>query len=457
MVKLPLKVQISCSLAQMHARVADVFKQYSTPGAKSLTLAQFREMLQKMQVKAQCTDDDLRTLCAQGIDAHGNIAASFLLRSFTTWQLEAAPMIGDVDRQRQKVKALRASAAMAQEATKAERAARDEAKRLEAEHSDCSVEVKLGRALAGKQVATVMKEWDSNGDGEVSGGEFLQHVRKSGVVASKKEIYELFKAFDADGSNALEMKELGVFFAKMKAAAEEKNKAEKLVADEVELTVQALRRRSTLTQEALLAEMNAAAEEDKLDHRTEQLDIGARLGKLLLGKNLRGASTVMKTWDKDGTSSVDCDEFILNVRGLGLRATDDELQNLFKNFDADGSGSLELVELKECLCKLQIDATREAEAMEELSKNATALRRRATSLEDARKVGIKELDAMDDAKRVEQAQREREAAVARQQEELAKAAARQAAKASAEEEQRNFEAKIQARRASTGRRNSITA
>eukprot|EP00966_Prymnesium_polylepis_P175931 4072192-Prymnesium_polylepis.1 len=244
-----------------------------------------------MQVKAQCTDDDLRTLCAQGIDAHGNIAASFLLRSFTTWQLEAAPMIGDVDRQRQKVKALRASAAMAQEATKAERAARDEAKRLEAEHSDCSVEVKLGRALAGKQVATVMKEWDSNGDGEVSGGEFLQHVRKSGVVASKKEIYELFKAFDADGSNALEMKELGVFFAKMKAAAEEKNKAEKLVADEVELTVQALRRRSTLTQEALLAEMNAAAEEDKLDHRTEQLDIGARLGKLLLGKNLRGAST----------------------------------------------------------------------------------------------------------------------------------------------------------------------
>eukprot|EP00966_Prymnesium_polylepis_P035403 822345-Prymnesium_polylepis.1 len=64
---------------------------------------------------------------------------------------------------------------------------------------------------------------------------------------------------------------------------------------------------------------------------------------------------------------------------------------------------------------------------------------------------------MDDAKRVEQAQREREAAVARQQEELAKAAARQAAKASAEEEQRNFEAKIQARRASTGRRNSITA
>ena len=108
----------------------------------------------------------------------------------------------------------------------------------------------------------------------------------------------------------------------------------------------------------LQADIRATAEEERLEKRREQLQVGTRLGQLLLRKNLRGASTVMKAWDKDCNSVVDCDEFMMNVRGLGLKATDEELTRLFRSFDIDGSATMELSEMKQCLYKLQVRNSR---------------------------------------------------------------------------------------------------
>ena len=67
--------------------------------------------------------------------------------------------------------------------------------------------------LAGR-VLDLLREWDKDGDGEISRQEFHEAMIKMGLEAPKKDIDDLFSEWDSDGGGTLEFKELKEILAK---------------------------------------------------------------------------------------------------------------------------------------------------------------------------------------------------------------------------------------------------
>jgi hypothetical protein len=63
------------------------------------------------------------------------------------------------------------------------------------------------RKSAGK-VLDLFREWDTNGDGEVSREEFHDAMPHLGFNAAKEDVDALFSSWDPDGSGAIDFKEL---------------------------------------------------------------------------------------------------------------------------------------------------------------------------------------------------------------------------------------------------------
>ena len=74
------------------------------------------------------------------------------------------------------------------------------------------------RASSGK-VLDLFREWDSDGDGEISRKEFHAAMPALGLEVPKEAIDELFNAWDNDGGGALEFKELQKILRPPPAAA----------------------------------------------------------------------------------------------------------------------------------------------------------------------------------------------------------------------------------------------
>ena len=98
-------------------------------------------------------------------------------------------------------------------------------------------------------------------------------------------------------------------------------------------------------------------------------------------KNIKIGELVI-AWDKDRSGEVDSAEFATHVREMGLKATDRELQELFEMLDDDGSGSLDLEELKAALRKL-LSIAGSATQQKAADKVATAAVQKAKKLAEA--------------------------------------------------------------------------
>ena len=91
--------------------------------------------------------------------------------------------------------------------------------------SELSVSEQIANSLKenGSRVMDLFREWDTDGDGEVSRKEFHTAMTKLGLEVDKSEIDALFSAWDADGGGSLDFKELGkILRAPKKVGAKKK-------------------------------------------------------------------------------------------------------------------------------------------------------------------------------------------------------------------------------------------
>jgi hypothetical protein len=59
-----------------------------------------------------------------------------------------------------------------------------------------------------KKVMELFREWDEDGDGTITKGEFGRAMRQLGLQVTKAAIDKVFESFDPDGSGSIEFKEL---------------------------------------------------------------------------------------------------------------------------------------------------------------------------------------------------------------------------------------------------------
>jgi len=307
--------------------------------------------------------------------------------------------------------------------------------------------VRLGDVLKSiTNPAAVMRTWDTNGDGALSKIEFRQQVRKLGIGADYRETDALFDSLDTDGSGELELGELKGAVRRLQEAA---GVAARTAADEtarLEESVARLRLKSEHAQTVLSTIEAAEREEERLVAlKGAKQPLVVQLGEMLRGKNVKPVE-LLRSWDANSDGLISKGEFATSIRKHGLQAEPGEVEQVFGQLDEDGSGYIDLTELKAVLRKLA-DAMREATAeLRAAEQKAAALRAKSAQSE-------RQLMAMEraDAEAASRAAGEAADAAAREAEEerqrIDQAAARRATqKAKAEQEKQAFDAKVARKR-----------
>ena len=139
-------------------------------------------------------------------------------------------------------------------------------------------------------------------------------------------------------------------------------------------------------QERMTQAREAAAAMAAVEHANESLNLNqsveSRLGTLLLEKTSGSRiSDLVRKWDTNGDGSIDADEFKLNVKKLGLVATNFEIDQLFHDLDVDGGGSLDADELKKAIRMLMESRSKDIAREKELRQTMSALSSSARALQ----------------------------------------------------------------------------
>lgn len=309
-----------------------------------------------------------------------------------------------------------------------------------------SFERVLGAALKkkGMKIPELLRDWDSEGKGEIKKIAFRQKVRGSlGIKANNSEIDNFFNSMDEDKGGSLDLAEL--------------KPALKFLLDsayDAEAEAEALRRRAEECR-AKAAQIEEAAKATEAAEKAEASVVelksaitgppAVQLGKIITSRNLKVSDIIIK-WDPSNDGSVDKKEFRENVKELGVKASDDEIDALFDSLDEDGGGSLGAPELKLALVNLMNDAKAAVLQVADIEASSHALRKVASKLQQVlhteEKAKVKaEKEAKEAAEReaASKAEQEREVVEEKKKERLV-AAMKKA------EEKAAFEAKIVARR-----------
>ena len=197
-----------------------------------------------------------------------------------------------------------------------------------------SIQTKLRTALSVNaiRIMDLFAEWDTNGDNSVTKAEFRKAMAELGFNESRPHIDAVFDSFDADHSGTITYKEL----------------------------LRGLRRNEDLPM------ANPSTRDDSPERggrKTRKFSMAVRIEdsdqspEAVLQRSLRDALMansarvidLFHEWDEDGNGMVSKDEFLRALPLLGLQVKAKDAETLFRSFDPDGSGSIELRELQSAL------------------------------------------------------------------------------------------------------------
>ena len=222
--------------------------------------------------------------------------------------------------------------------------------------------VRLGETLKEKNMRAV--DWfrviDLNSDGEVCREEFHQSILSFGLQAETNEVDALFDSLDGDGDEQLTLDELKPAFARLQAsAADVTTEIVKMVGKINRLQWYAAQA-SDLTSAIKTAETEAARLADLVKTHHPSLTVKL-IGALFdAGRPAEEITREIARWDSNLDGSISLMEFRAHVRSLGISATPQESEVVFRLLDDHQMGALPTHDLKPALQKLQTYAAQEA-------------------------------------------------------------------------------------------------
>lgn len=195
------------------------------------------------------------------------------------------------------------------------------------------------------RVIDVFRNWDEDGNHLVSRKEFRQGLSMMGLVVERSDADAFFDGLDVDGNGVLDLGELHRALRPAAAPGE----------DGADLGLDPSLRPGAAGEIQTFAAMRGSWREHGLVE-----GVSTVLGQPLQGSSTEGvvmqlqqalAASLMRTvelfreWDADGSGSVSRREFRRALPALGLVVAPAEADALFASLDDDGSGSIEYAEL----------------------------------------------------------------------------------------------------------------
>uniref|UniRef100_A0A7S3EW13 EF-hand domain-containing protein n=1 Tax=Haptolina ericina TaxID=156174 RepID=A0A7S3EW13_9EUKA len=265
-----------------------------------------------------------------------------------------------------------------------------------------------------------MKQWDTKGSGGLSRSDFREKIKVLELGATAETVDQLFDKLDGNSNGILELDELkaglrtllravrGPLVATPTTGGSQPSSARRPTVKTSNGSSSDPSRRASsaprggraraakddaekVGRQKMVQRQNQRAEKEaeRLDEIKKQQPLVVKLGEALLKKNIRAVDW-LRSWDTNGDGMIQKEEFYEHVAGLGIQADKEEMDALFSTLDEDGSGTLELNELKPALRKLQ-DAREAAlktfkvveETVEQLRERARTAEQLLQAIEDA--------------------------------------------------------------------------
>ena len=208
------------------------------------------------------------------------------------------------------------------------------------------LEWRLTAALADNytRVRDLFMEMDHSGDGQIDQPEFHRALGLLGLTCTRSESDGMFAQWDADGSGSIDYREVHRLL-RQGSLVELDEKLQVGAQGEIETeakNLHALRADGPgCTHSAVVGGEPSFVLDGEKSLQQQLADA--------LNANLSRTKELMIEWDKDGSGTVDLDEFKKALKLLGIEASEDAATELFGQFDKDGGGSIDFRELHRAL------------------------------------------------------------------------------------------------------------